>query len=416
MVVKMKNLPRLSDARNRERGAVAMLVAVMWTTLFGMAVLAIDFGYLYTKRRNLQAIADSAVRAAMPVYVPGQLTPANGRASAIANANGVTSVVGSEPGANQYRVTVARTYPTFFGSLFGLGSRDMTAKATGMLNSGGGAPAIYAGGPGCTAQFAPPTTGAIQINGGGQLVVNGDIATFADRAEVASWGAGCAVAGTCKVTGSVKSPCAVYQDTSAPSLTLGGTSSASTVDPVSLGALAPLCTVGNLTSGLGALPWQWNAAGNCYRFVTANEVYCSNADIQIIPPANANICTNASFISTQGVTVQTDGSVNMTAATGAPPAPSAGSRLLIYAGGVGSGDCGAATVWVTAGAGLTTFTLNGTVYAPNGCIHVGSNTMTFRENGLIDAKMVFIEMGAGKTWTFTGPTGGVSTSAWSMVD
>ena len=68
----MKNLPMLPNTRNRERGAVAMMVAVMWTVLFGMAVLAFDFVYLYTKRRNIQAAADSAVRAAMPKTQSGR--------------------------------------------------------------------------------------------------------------------------------------------------------------------------------------------------------------------------------------------------------------------------------------------------------------------------------------------------------
>ena len=52
----MKNLHMTSSPRDRERGSVAILIAVMWTALFGMAVVAVDFGYLYTKRRNVQAV------------------------------------------------------------------------------------------------------------------------------------------------------------------------------------------------------------------------------------------------------------------------------------------------------------------------------------------------------------------------
>ncbi len=35
------------------------MIAVMWTALFGLAVVAVDFGYLYTKKRSLQSVADS---------------------------------------------------------------------------------------------------------------------------------------------------------------------------------------------------------------------------------------------------------------------------------------------------------------------------------------------------------------------
>jgi len=48
--------------------------------------------------------------------------------------------------------------------------------------------------------------------------------------------------------------------------------------------------------------------------------------------------------------------------------------------------------------------------------HVASDALTFNENGLIDGKMVLIEMGTGKTWQFNGPSGGVVSSAWSMAD
>ena len=76
----MKKLPMLPVKRNHELGAVVVLVAVMWTALFGMAVLAVDFGYLYTKRRGTQAVADAAVRAAMPTFMKNgfnaALTPA----------------------------------------------------------------------------------------------------------------------------------------------------------------------------------------------------------------------------------------------------------------------------------------------------------------------------------------------------
>ena len=64
------------------------MVAVMWTALFGMAVVAVDFGYLYTKKRGLQSVADSALKAAMPVYRTQGVNAAQARATQIARLSG----------------------------------------------------------------------------------------------------------------------------------------------------------------------------------------------------------------------------------------------------------------------------------------------------------------------------------------
>ena len=53
------------NLRDRERGAVAIVIGVLWTALFGLAVLAVDFGYLYAKRRGLQSVADTVLKPAM---------------------------------------------------------------------------------------------------------------------------------------------------------------------------------------------------------------------------------------------------------------------------------------------------------------------------------------------------------------
>ena len=83
--MRMNNLPMTSSPRNRERGSVAILIAFMWTALFGMAVVAVDFGYLYTKRRNVQAVADAAVRGSMPTWVQRAIQTAYSGATAKAN-------------------------------------------------------------------------------------------------------------------------------------------------------------------------------------------------------------------------------------------------------------------------------------------------------------------------------------------
>ena len=44
----------------------------MWTALFGMAVVAVDFGYLYTKKRSMQAVADAALKRRCRFQEPGR--------------------------------------------------------------------------------------------------------------------------------------------------------------------------------------------------------------------------------------------------------------------------------------------------------------------------------------------------------
>ena len=75
----MKNLPMILAAPKPRTRHRAHLIAVMWTALFGMAVVAVDFGYLYTKKRGVQSVADSALKAAMPVFKTSGGTPAQTR-------------------------------------------------------------------------------------------------------------------------------------------------------------------------------------------------------------------------------------------------------------------------------------------------------------------------------------------------
>src|SRR5215468_10696916 len=103
----MKNLPTLPFMRNRERGAVAIVVAFTWTALFGMAVLAIDFGYLYAKRRGAQAAADARLKISMPTWVSNYPTggsQANSKATGAASSFGYSSseVTTTEDIANKF--------------------------------------------------------------------------------------------------------------------------------------------------------------------------------------------------------------------------------------------------------------------------------------------------------------------------
>src|SRR4051794_20781976 len=143
----MKNLPLTMNLRDRERGAVAIVIGVMWTALFGLAVMAVDFGYLYTKKRNLQSVADAVLKGSMPLYVSsGNSSQTQLRGAAIAHLSGydddgraTTTVSLTEPVLNtQLQVTIGRRHPTFFGGLFGLTPREIRASAVGEVTAAGG--------------------------------------------------------------------------------------------------------------------------------------------------------------------------------------------------------------------------------------------------------------------------------------
>ena len=93
----MKNLPMTFNHRDRERGSVAILVTVMWTALFGMAVMAVDFGYLYTKKRGLQSAADAALLASMPAFMAQNSSGAHDTAIRVAGLNGFSSSEAPRP-------------------------------------------------------------------------------------------------------------------------------------------------------------------------------------------------------------------------------------------------------------------------------------------------------------------------------
>ncbi|UNY41880.1 hypothetical protein CPT_Momento_050 [Burkholderia phage Momento] len=61
---------RGSKSRRNQRGAVAITVALLMSILLGFAALAIDVGYLFVVRNELQNAADAAALAGAPCIYP----------------------------------------------------------------------------------------------------------------------------------------------------------------------------------------------------------------------------------------------------------------------------------------------------------------------------------------------------------
>jgi hypothetical protein len=150
---------------------------------------------------------------------------------------------------------------------------------------------------------------------------------------------------------------------------------------------------------LAGLPWG-PEVGGCNPLPTG--VYCSDSDITVSPPGpGKSICpSTASFITAGKINITADGSVDL---TGHPSVP---NRIIAYADGVSGPGCATGpTIQLSNGPVLGAYVLNGSVYAPNGCLNVGTGTPGFTMTGMLVGLDIDIAMGPNQPWTFNGPGG-----------
>jgi hypothetical protein len=418
----MKNLRLTKNVRDRERGAVAIVIAVMWMALFGMAVMAVDFGYLYTKKRNLQSVADAVLKASMPLYVQGTgITSATQtRATQVAHLSGYdddgtnTRVQLSEPTSGQMQVSVSRKHPTFFGGVFGLTPRLITASAIGQANPGASGALIQALASGaCVA----PIWGAgffAQSGPGTTLTVNGSI----ESNSQVFFGQG----GGGTVTGTVSTDCLTpLNPTFNPySTTVAGGQNTilmgSVTDSInaSLASLDAFCTHG--TSVFTPMPsgtvlWT-NTGGLTGCDTPADGVYCSSDPINISPSVSTSICpgSKATFISQGQLTFGANTAIQLAAGTGAP-----NNLVAASFSNLGSLTCSGGFDIFMGSAG--TYVLTGNLYAPNGCIAFGGARATtgFTMTGKMVGANLDLQMSPGKPWVFNAAGGGGGGGTWKMI-
>jgi hypothetical protein len=405
----MKNVPMMFKQRDRELGSVAILVTIMWTALFGMAVMAVDFGYLYTKKRGLQSAADAALIASMPAFVAQNYTTADATAVHVAGLNGYTSGASTTVAGNTFTVSITKTHPTFFGGIFGMSSKTITANAVGQLTGSTPGPAIYASdAAACGGQW---TWGVgFNVTGGGLLKVNGNVESN-NKIHIEVGDPSCN--GTnCQINGAAHSACTVFNDAGPGVFNItGGTLGGPGTDPLianTLASLGAFCTGGtSIATPFAGLPWQ-PEAGGCNLLPTG--VYCASDLINVSPPGpGMSICpSTATFISATNVIITANGSIDL---TGHPSVP---NRIIAFANGVsGSGCTSGPTIQLSNGPG-TLYTLNGSIYAPNGCINVGTGTPGFSMTGIMDGLDISVAMGPGQPWTFNGP-GGLGGPTWRFI-
>jgi len=134
----------MARKRNSESGQVVVLAAGAMLLMIGMAALAVDIGFLYATRRNMQTAADAAAIAGVNALQADSTCTASSCPSAqdvaklngyTNGVNGVTVTVGPpstppNPTSGTYiQVTVAEPVPTFFLRAFGMTTVSVSTSA-----------------------------------------------------------------------------------------------------------------------------------------------------------------------------------------------------------------------------------------------------------------------------------------------
>jgi hypothetical protein len=124
---------RVNRSSEDQRGAVAVIVAIMCLVLFGAAAYAIDAGNLWQTRRNMVTASDAAALAAAGEYAVGQNGCANASEWLTTNRSDATLDSCTPSGTNNGgHVTVSghTTVPFSFAGVFGLTDEQVTAATS----------------------------------------------------------------------------------------------------------------------------------------------------------------------------------------------------------------------------------------------------------------------------------------------
>src|SRR5262245_13031661 len=197
--------PRRND-RQRRRGAVAILVALLLTGLLGVLAIALEGGLMADNRRRAQAAADAAALAAATMlyenypaieasnflnYDPNGAANTAALASAATNGfsnDGTTSTVtvnippksGPFTGKVSYvEVYITYNQPRYFSALWGSTSTPITVRAVGRGYYGASGTGILILDPTLKDSLDASGTGAVTVTGGANVIVDSNNAEAA---------------------------------------------------------------------------------------------------------------------------------------------------------------------------------------------------------------------------------------------
>jgi uncharacterized membrane protein len=131
-----------SSMKTCDRGQVLVVVALVFVVLLGFAALAVDVGYMYNVRHELQRCAEAGSLAGASAFITGvwssaaARTAANNLAISYASRdavgtspldNTIGEVVVSFPSLDRIRVDTQRTVNLFFARIFGVNNTTINA-------------------------------------------------------------------------------------------------------------------------------------------------------------------------------------------------------------------------------------------------------------------------------------------------
>jgi len=158
MITQMK-FKNMDDPSKIDRGAVAILVAILLPIFFGLAAFTIDVANWYLEGAKVQKAADAAALAGV-TYMPQDFVSATSKALTTSSKNGYTNSTSGPTfvttalvpdHSSQLDVTVTNTINNFFGKL--IGKPTMTVSRTAVADYLG---AALMGSP-CNALGTQPT-------------------------------------------------------------------------------------------------------------------------------------------------------------------------------------------------------------------------------------------------------------------
>jgi hypothetical protein len=333
---------------------------------------------MYLAKRNLQEAADAAVMAGLPSLATSTATAktnAAAMATRIGYTSGVTTTTGASGTLRTLTVTITATEPFFFAKALGYSTKSISATSVGQ--SAPQVPAVFAGSNNCTTT-SPPQVG-IQFNGG-PLAITGDV----------EGNGNVNVYGSTTISGSTtygSDPACGHNGIASGSPTGGSISSPYSYTAASFGS----CTFGTASATLSVAtsgaPW-WQTGGPSGGTLKPG-VYCgSNIDF-----------TGGAFI-TGTVTMVSSGQINISGSSVTLTAYSNG--IIAYTSK--TSDCISNQA---INIGSDSITMNGSFYAPNGCINPSGTTIKIY--GSLIGNEVQLGMGTG---SLIDSTGGGSTKYW----
>jgi Flp pilus assembly protein TadG len=155
-------------ARRRESGQIFALVAMSLVVLLGFASLAVDVGFLWNKRRQMQTAADAAAIGGMRGLAHGSVVADALRDAKLNNfQNGTNSIkvtINNPPASGIYagdpnavEAIISQPVPTYFMRVLGFASVPVQARAVAHITPP----------PDCIYILNPSASGALTVGGSG---------------------------------------------------------------------------------------------------------------------------------------------------------------------------------------------------------------------------------------------------------